>query len=340
MKTRSAFISLLLVASATLLLPAALGAEEATSTLAFSDPAKPGVLKVQVGRGDLHITAADTPEVSVKSDIKAVTKSARKDGLRVLTATSSFSFTEKDNVITLDALSEGGVASADFRITVPRATSVIVQNSWGGDITCTGLQGDIEINSMNGQIHLKDVAGGVVVSTMNGEITASIRELQEKKPLSFTSMNGEVLVRVPMAARANIRLRTQNGSVLTDFDETALVAKTESLAGPRMKIAPRPPRSPHPTEGEVGAAVREAMQEAAQAMREGAAVAKEAIRAAADELRSQTDGPKGPRPPRPPAVPTPTGGKLVSGALNGGGPEISIATMNGDVILRQLKATQ
>lgn len=336
MKTLLRFHLLLLAATA-VLLPFAQG-EEATSTIKFSDPEKPGTLKVQIGRGDIRISAGDTPEIIVKSDVKSVTKAERRDGLRVLTATSSFSLTEKENVITLDALSEGSAASsANFRITVPSATSVIIQNSWGGDITCTGLGGDIEINSMNGQIQLEDVAGGVVVSTMNGEIRASVRELQEKKPLSFTSMNGEVIVRVPATSRANIRLRTQNGSVLTDFDETTLVAKTETVSRSRMRTPPRPPRSPSQNEGEVGEAVREAMQEAAKAVREGAAVAREALRAAADEFRAQTDNDMPPRLPRPPAIPTPTGGKLVTGALNGGGPEISIATMNGDVVLRQLK---
>jgi len=44
--------------------------------------------------------------------------------------------------------------------------------------------------------------------------------------------------------------------------------------------------------------------------------------------------------PMPPkiAVPTITGGKLVTGTLNGGGPEISVATMNGDVVLRKLES--
>jgi hypothetical protein len=34
-------------------------------------------------------------------------------------------------------------------------------------------------------------------------------------------------------------------------------------------------------------------------------------------------------------IPTITGGKLVTGTLNGGGPEISVSTMNGDVVLRK-----
>jgi hypothetical protein len=38
------------------------------------------------------------------------------------------------------------------------------------------------------------------------------------------------------------------------------------------------------------------------------------------------------------AIPTMSGGKLVTGTLNGGGPEISVATMNGDVTLRRLEA--
>lgn len=312
-------------------------AEETTLALAFSDPAKPGTLKIQVGRGDLRIQGTDTTEVVVKSEAKAAAETARRDGLRVLTAASSFSLTEKDNVITLDALGEGWAgSSADFRVTVPRSTSIVVQNSWGGDVTCMGLSGDIEINSMNGQIRLEDVSGGIVVSTMNGEIRATVRELQEKKPLSFTSMNGEVQLRIPAQAKANVRLRTQNGSVLTDFAETALVTKTESVSGAHSRSAVRTPRPPSSGESEVGEAVRQAMQEAAQAVREGAAAAREALRAAADEFRthSNTDEPHPPRPPRP-VTPTPTGGKLVTGSLNGGGPEISIATMNGDVILRK-----
>jgi len=313
------------------------GAEETPSILAFSDPAKPGTLKIQVGRGDLRIQGTDTTEVMVKSEAKAATKAPRKDGLRVLTAASSFSLTEKDNVITLDALGDGWAgSSADFRITVPRTTSIIVQNSWGGDVICTGLSGDIEINSMNGQIRLDDVSGGIVVSTMNGEIRATVGELQDRKPLSFTSMNGEVQLRIPAQAKANVRLRTQNGSVLTDFEETALVTKTETVSRSESRAAVRAPRPPSNGESDVGEAVREAMQEAAQAVREGAAVAREALRAAADEFRAHSNSDK-PRPPRPPlpVTPTPTGGKLVTGSLNGGGPEISIATMNGDVILRK-----
>jgi hypothetical protein len=40
--------------------------------------------------------------------------------------------------------------------------------------------------------------------------------------------------------------------------------------------------------------------------------------------------------PFPPVLPSISGGKVVSGALNGGGPEIQIATMNGTITLRKM----
>ncbi len=338
--------------------------EEAPSIIKFSEPSKPGTVKIMLGRGDLWVQGADSSEVSVKSAAKAMSQAPRKDGLRVLSASSSFSLTEKDNVVTLDATSDLMKSGAEFRLTVPRSTSIVVQNSWGGEITCSNLAGDLEIKSMSGEIRLNDVAGGALVETMNGEITASIRELRENKSLSFTSWNGAVVLRLPSDAKGSVRLRTQNGSVLTDFEESALVTKTESTAG-----LPRPKRTTtvRATGGkvisdDVHEAIRDAtqtsvvaVQEALIAVKESVGAAREGFEAArrasdrdrasrgyrnenSDTSSGRTVAPMAPMAPLPPKAPMPTitGGKLVTGTLNGGGPEISVSTMNGDVTLRKL----
>lgn len=390
-------------------------AEETTNTVKFSDPSKPGTLKIQVGRGELRIQGTDTNEVSVKSDARPVT-SKRKDGLREISSASGFSLTEKDNVINLEtSVFDWGKRNTDFQLTVPRNTTVVVQNVAGGDINCTGITGDLEINSMHGTIKLDDVSGGVVVSTMNGEIRAGIRELREGKTLSFTSMNGEVHLRLDPNARANVRLRTQNGSVLTDFDENVLVTKAEA-SGPMPRISTSFSRGRDSTKvltTEIQEAIREAtsisataVREALEAVREGLNESRintdearrqfESARQQMDRARSESDrarreservrveaertrveaererrvasrtregevapaAPAAPAAPvragggsnapapKPAAAPVPakhpaptiTGGKLVTGTLNGGGPEISVSTMNGDVILRKNEA--
>jgi hypothetical protein len=80
----------------------------------------------------------------------------------------------------------------------------------------------------------------------------------------------------------------------------------------------------------------EAAREAAEAMREAAQAAREAA-AEARQQAYEHDGVRSPRfrPWRP--LPPMTGGKLVSGTLNGGGTEIYAAAMNGDVVLRKVE---
>jgi hypothetical protein len=374
----------LLAPTVALIASATFAAEPTISTIKFSDPAKPGTVRVSLGRGELRVQGADTQEISVKSTARIADSKPRKDGLRVISAASSFSLTEKNNTVVLDSVGHdwGRGSNSDFQLTVPRDTTVIVQNAFGGDITCSGIAGDIEINSMHGEIKLDDVSGGIVVGTMNGEIRANIRELREGKPLSFTSMNGEVVLRLPAQAKANVRLRTQNGSVLTDFDESVLATKAEA-APVTSRSKTITVRDSKVLSVEIQEAIREATAASATAVKE----ALEAVKQGLDEARLNTDearrkvdearrdmdrarreaerenravararttqpeAPEAPEPPSPvvagspapaprPKVPIPTitGGKLVTGTLNGGGPEISVSTMNGDVVLRKLEA--
>ncbi|MEO6569778.1 MAG: DUF4097 family beta strand repeat-containing protein [Opitutaceae bacterium] len=317
-----------------------LGASDVTTEIKFSDPAKPGILKISLARGDLQVRGVETATTTVKSDTKPARSTPRKDGLRELGTTSGFSLTEKDNVITLDATGDGVRTISNLQVTVPRSTSLIISNSWGGDINCADVSGDLEIKNMNGRIKLEGVAGGVLVETMNGEILADVKELHDGKPLSFTSMNGEIAMRIPADAKANVRLRSQNGAILTDFDESALVTKTESFGRSRNSApsSPKKPRSAGDPEirTEIQTAVKEVVRASVDAAHEAAAAIREATDAAREALQESKEERFGrpPLPPRP-SLPPMTGGKIVTGTLNEGGVEIQAATMNGDVTLRR-----
>lgn len=362
------FPSLVIAALLTGFFLSAARAEDGVSTIKFSDPAKPGILKVALGHGNIRLTGTDTNEISIKSSARPITKTKNKEGLRILTTASSFGLVEKDNVVTLDAISENFKGNgADFTLTIPRNTRVMVQSSWGGDITCNDISGDLEIKNMNGSVRLDGVRGGVLVETQNGEIRANIAELHDGKPLSFSSMNSEVLLRVPSDAKANIRFRTQNGEVATDFEETALVTKAESTPrppGPRRgpnsprtpkaataPAAPLPPGAPSPSPAPAAAPAKpagldpEAKAEIRESIRAGAEAAREAAHEAAayarDTAQAVRDGFSDANwnfnlNMKIPNISLISGGNLVTGILNGGGPEISVATMNGNITFRQL----
>lgn len=311
--------------------------ESESSSIKFSDPGKPGTLKVTITNGDIRIRGTDAQEVVVKTELKPEGHAQRKDGLRVLTSSSSYSLTEKNNVISLSYGTESWPnGGGDFDLTVPRNTSVIISSAFGGDITIGRVTGDLEVKSLNGEVNLSDVSGGALVETMNGEIHADVRAITEGKPLSFTSMNGEVSLRVPADIKANVRLRTHNGSILTDFDDKQLVAKTAALKGGH---GPRGTRGLTGSDAdEIRATVHEAVRMGVEAAREAARGARDAMReakgGAADRDEEEDHEPIMPIPPVAPLPPM-TGGKIVTGTLNGGGPEIRITTMNGDVTLRK-----
>jgi hypothetical protein len=336
MKTsRNLPISLLLpVILASLFLGAA-GADAASAQYKFSDPAKPGTLKVRIGRGNLVVRAGDGPQITIQSNSAPKQSPVRPDGLRVLTEASGYSFTEEKNVAILDYGIENPGESGDFQITVPSNTAIIVNDLWGGDVTCSGISGDLDIRSRNGRVSLDDVSGGALVEATNGEIRATIREIHEGRPLSFTSVNGAVSIRLPADAKANVRLRTQNGTILTDFDEKALVTKTEMAPARALRRLQASSGGGGDGDGVLDAsekAIKEAIQESARAVEEE----RNAIREAAQASQESTaeSGIVVPMPPIPPLPPM-TGGKIITGTLNGGGPEIQAMTVNGDVILRK-----
>ncbi len=313
--------------------------------LKFSDPAKPGKLRLRVMWGDITVTGADTSDVTIVSNIKNKQQSAapKAGGLRRLDSETTYTATEKDNVITIELGGDSPDASsgATLSVTTPRNTSVVIENTFGGSVDVKNIEGDADIRSLNGEVTLDQIAGSALVETMNGEIHATFVKVTEGKPLSFTSMNGEVDVRIPADTKANVRLRTQNGAVLTDFDEKALITKTEPVRGRIGKRIHVSTHSGDKSDGfdwhdDIRDAVREATQAGMEAAREAAVAAREAAQAAREGVAEARGTPApAPLPPIPPVLPSISGGKVVSGTLNGGGPEIQIATMNGTITLRK-----
>ncbi len=294
------------------------------STIKFSQPDQPQTVRIYIAQGDLKILATDSKDtVTVQSDAEAEKRDVeRPDGLRVIGSTASFSLTEKNNVVDLNYGRGSFLTSgADFTVQVPRSASIEVANGLGAGITVEGVMGDIDIKNMNGEITLKGIGGGALVETMNGEIQASFASLPTGKALSFTSMNGGIRVNLPIDAKANVRFRTQNGSILTDFPEANLQTKSDPGTAPTAA-------------GETARLAGQAAREAARIAKEVAHEVHQAIREANAEMH-EGFVPHPPRPPRAPSIPSMVGGKVVSGTLNGGGVDLQIATMNGDIIVRK-----
>jgi DUF4097 and DUF4098 domain-containing protein YvlB len=87
-----------------------------------------------------------------------------------------------------------------------------------GDIYVENVDGEIDANNLNGKVTIKNVAGSVVAHSLNGAVTASLDRIDAGKPMSFSTMNGDIDVTLPDTLKANVRMKTDNGEIYSDFD--------------------------------------------------------------------------------------------------------------------------
>jgi hypothetical protein len=319
--------------------PLARADEGSTATVKLSDPAK-ATFMLDMPWADIRIVGVDGDTVTVESSLNQKNaKPTRPGALRRLDNEVSFELTEKDNVVTLNLAGDNpwGGHDAEFKISVPRAIALNLKTAAGGDLVVKGVEGDVEIDNMNGEVLLEGLHGSAIINTMNGEVRA-IYAKAPQKPISITSMNGEIDLRLPADTKANIKMRTHNGSILTDFSEDVLKTKSEGGKSSGYSYSYSTGSDASATASAAAMAAAEATRAAGQISREVAREVQREVARAVKESHGEHVGvaPRAPRPPRPPMPPI-TGGKLVSGELNGGGVDIKVSTMNGEITLRQTK---
>ena len=110
------------------------------------------------------------------------------------------------------------VKSVSGDITLDGVTGKVDAKTVSSDLEARGLDGSVTFNSVSGDLTL---AGGSVqdldAKTVSGKVTADV-DLRADGALRVTTVSGEVAVRLPADASADIDLRSTSGRVRTGFD--------------------------------------------------------------------------------------------------------------------------
>jgi DUF4097 and DUF4098 domain-containing protein YvlB len=208
-------------------------------TVPFSDPARPGSLKVNVLQGSIVIKGTNRRDVSIQggpgTDLSRTRTVEAPPGLRRLTPPAGFNVEESDNEMSLSVTRFN--RSMDLQIEVPVKTNLELSLMRGNTISVEDVDGELEISNLNGAIVLRNVGGSVVAHSVNGSVTAVVTRVTPQAPMSFTSMNGTIDVTLPTAIKANLKLRSDQGDVFTDFDfQMTQGTRPEERKGNRYSI--------------------------------------------------------------------------------------------------------
>ncbi|GAB3509242.1 hypothetical protein GCM10027341_46010 [Spirosoma knui] len=108
-----------------------------------------------------------------------------------------------------------------YTIRLPRKVAVLYQQAnWqgGSDVVISNMDGDLEVRTHNANIDLTNVTGPVVANSTSGEVKVVYSTLSQEKPSAISTVSGAIDITLPAAAKSNLRLRSINGEMYTDFE--------------------------------------------------------------------------------------------------------------------------
>ncbi len=188
----------------------------------LADPSRPAQVRAHLLNGSITVKAYEGKDVIV--DAKA-----REDGdeeepekkpegglHRIPVASTGLSIDAEGNTVRVGT--DSVRRTIDLTLTVPVHTSLSLHSVNNGNITVTGVDGELDVDDVNGHVTLTNVSGSAVAHSLNGHVLATFVRVDPQKPMAFSSLNGEIDVTFPADLKATVSMRTDNGEVYSDFD--------------------------------------------------------------------------------------------------------------------------
>jgi len=193
-------------------------------TVPLSDPGKPFKLEVSLTTGSIKVSLYEGKDIVIDAEPKGRNddrddRRANNNGMRRISGGANLDLTarEKNNTVTVGTGSPN--KNVTISIKIPQgASSIKLSTVNGGNINVNDVNTDMELNNTNGGIYLHNVSGSAVATTTNGPVVAVFKSIDPKAAMAFTTLNGNVDVTFPAGLKANIKARSDQGNVFSDFD--------------------------------------------------------------------------------------------------------------------------
>jgi hypothetical protein len=190
-------------------------------TVPLSSPGKPYSLKVHLVTGSIKVTSYEGKDIIINVSPRSGGDEEKLDienGMKRISTSGGYEVTAKeaDNTVTVNTGNPSKAVDLDLKI--PQDVKLQLGTVNDGDVTVENVKGELEVNNVNDKITLSNISGSVVANTVNGDVNVTFKAVDPKAPMAFSTLNGDVSVTLPADTKANLKLKSDNGDVFSDFD--------------------------------------------------------------------------------------------------------------------------
>lgn len=195
-----------------------------------------GRVSVDNRYGDVSIVAWDRNDVLVEA-IKQAPDSKRMDEATIVVEPAAGSLSIRTQYA---GSPEQHPAKVEYRISVPRSTSLEEVKLGNGGLTISGVTGPVKASSVNGNIRAQSLQGRTELSTVNGLLEAEFQCTRAAQPIVLRSINGPIRLRLPEGANASLSARNVSGGIESDLGHPSRVDGAQQLvvrgAGAKIRV--------------------------------------------------------------------------------------------------------
>jgi hypothetical protein len=190
----------------------------------LTDPTKEGKLNINLVTGSIKVLGYAGKEVMIDAMVEDDANDDnhrpknRPDGMKKISSNKGFEITAREKANQVYVGVNNPNLKVNFTIKVPLKFDLKVGTVNNGDIYIENVNGNHEVSNVNGEIKMKNIAGSVSANTINEDVVVNFTSITPNTPMAFTTLNGKLDITFPATLKANVKLRTDQGEIYTDFD--------------------------------------------------------------------------------------------------------------------------
>ena len=110
-------------------------------------------------------------------------------------------------------------ASIRFEVQVPRSISYNFDgiSSVSGNVEISNVTGHVRASAVSGDVKVINVSGSVSANSVSGDVRVEVDRLDGSDNMKFSTVSGDVTVRMPSNLDAEVDISSFSGTIKTDF---------------------------------------------------------------------------------------------------------------------------